>query len=298
MGAHALAPLFFLLQSAAMPHSDPRAMLEILKTRKAPDGRICALTAYDAPTARLLAAAGIDILFVGDSVGTNVLGYKSEREVTLADIQHHVAAVRRGAPDAVVLADLPFLTYTNPNDAVQNAKQLLDAGASLVKVEGSDQQENIEALTQAGITVCAHLGYTPQTLAVEGAKARIQARNLEDARALIDAAGSLERAGAAFLVLELVPGVVSELVTKRLDIPTIGIGAGPACDGQVLIVQDVLGTSGLNLRLARKYADGATIITNAVRAYCADVLEGRFPGQENTFSIDPDIEAALRQDPE
>lgn len=298
MGAHALAPPFFLIQSAAMPESNSRATLEILKTRKAPCGRICALTAYDAPTARLLAGAGIDILFVGDSVGTNVLGYKTEREVTLADIQHHVAAVRRGAPDAVVLADLPFLTYADPGNAVRNARQLLDAGASLVKVEGADQQKNIEALTQAGITVCAHLGFTPQTLAVEGAKARIQARTLDDARALIDAAASLERAGAAFLVLELVPGVVSELVTRRLGIPTIGIGAGPACDGQVLIVQDVLGMSGLNLRLARKYVDGATMITTAVRAYCADVLGGHFPGQENTFTIDPDIEAALRQEPE
>lgn len=276
-----------------MDQPDHESKLDLLRSRKSPDGKICALTSYDAPTARILDAAGIDIQFVGDSVGTNVLGYRNEREVTLDDIVHHVGAVRRGAPGAVVLADLPYRTYETPDATVANATRLVAAGASLVKVEGADQAANIQALVGAGITVCAHLGFTPQTLSVDGARARVQARSVDDAMAVIDAADALERAGASFLVLELVPSPVSQIVTQRLGIPTIGIGAGPHCDGQVLIVYDILGLSGLHLRLAREYANGQQFISDAVSRYREDVSAEKFPSVENSFSMDSDAEAAL-----
>jgi len=266
---------------------------EELRARKASAMRLCALTAYDAPTARLIHAAGIDMLFVGDSVGTNVLGYQSEREVTLNDIIHHVAAVRRGAPDAVVLADLPFATYNDADSALANARLLVAAGASLVKVEGADQFENIERLTADGIVVCAHVGFTPQTIAMHDGKARVQARSADEALELIAAAERLEAAGAAFLVLELVPDAVAKIVTERLRIPTIGIGAGPHCDGQVLIVYDVLGLSGLNLKLARQYADGRGIFITAFQQYRREVQNGTFPAKANTFHMAPDEEERL-----
>ncbi len=264
---------------------------EELRTRKAPLQKICALTAYDAPTARVLYEAGLDILFVGDSVGTNVLGYASEREVTLSDIAHHVAAVRRGAPNAVVLADLPAATYDDPETAFTNASTLIRAGASLVKVEGADQASNIRRLSEAGITVCAHLGFTPQTLSMHDGKARVQARTVIDALALVDAAEELQAAGAAFLVLELVPDVVAKTVTERLNIPTIGIGAGRHCDGQVLIVYDVLGLSGLNLKLAKRYASGHEFFLTAFHEYQREVRSGLFPGEANTFHMTAETEA-------
>lgn len=269
------------------------AKLDLLRTRKAASGNLCALTAYDAPTARLLHAAQIDMFFVGDSVGTNVLGYSSEREVTLADIAHHVGAVRRGAPGAVILADLPWSTYDTPQAAIENASHLIKSGASLVKVEGANQATNIKELVREGITVCAHLGFTPQTLATQGGKAKVQARTVEDALSLIAAAEELQEAGAAFLVLELLPDIVSKIVTQRLKIPTIGIGAGPYCDGQVLIIYDVIGLSGLNLRLAKKYVDGHEFISTAIQQYRNDVLSGAFPAAENTFHMDAESESRL-----
>lgn len=269
-----------------MSEPSHRVRFAKLLTRKSPASRITALTAYDAPTARILDACGVEMLFVGDSVGTNVLGYQSEREVTLADIAHHVGAVRRGAPDAVVLADLPYQTYGTPSETVANAGRLIGAGATLVKVEGADQSDNIRALTEAGIPVCAHLGFTPQSLNQPGTKARVQARSVEDALALIDAAGMLADAGASMLVLELIPAPLATIVTERIKIPTIGIGAGPGCDGQVLIVHDILGLSGLKLRIARQFADGDTLIRSAVTDYVTSVRDGSFPADENTFAMD------------
>jgi 3-methyl-2-oxobutanoate hydroxymethyltransferase len=274
-----------------MQQSSHMMKCEPLRKRKAPAQKICALTAYDAPTARVLDEAGIDMLFVGDSVGTNVLGYASEREVTLNDIAHHVAAVRRGAQDAVVLADLPFSSYDNPETAFTNASTLIRAGASLVKVEGANQASNIRRLTDEGITVCAHLGFTPQTLSMHDGKARVQARSAVDALALVDAAEELQSAGAAFLVLELVPDIVAKSVTDRLHIPTIGIGAGRHCDGQVLIVHDVLGLSGMNLKLAKQYANGHEFFVTAFLEYQREVRSGIFPGEANSFRMTSEVEA-------
>lgn len=289
-----LRPLFLSLNLNPMEKTGHMERLEALGMLKARHGKLCALTAYDAPTARLLHSLQVDMLFVGDSVGTNVLGYASERDVRIEDIEHHVAAVRRGAPDAVILADLPWLTYETSQNSVKNARRLVAAGASLVKVEGANQTANIEALCDEGITVCAHLGFTPQTLGTPGGKAKVQARSVEDAMALVSSAEKLQTAGAAFLVLELVPDAVSKVVTERLRIPTIGIGAGPDCDGQVLIIHDVLGLSGLNLRLAKKYVDGNALFSAAVNQYRSEVLSGTFPAEENTFHMDPDSEAKFR----
>lgn len=274
-----------------MQQNAPSLKCEHLRARKNSSEKICALTAYDAPTARLLHESGIDMLFVGDSVGTNVLGYQSEREVTIEDIIHHVRAVRRGAPEAVILADLPFLSYDNPEMAHANATALVHAGASLVKVEGANQAANIRKLSGSGITVCAHLGFTPQTLSMQAGKARVQARTAEDALALIKAADELQSAGAAFLVLELVPDLVAKTATDRLQIPTIGIGAGPHCDGQVLIVHDVLGLSGLNLKLAKSYANGRDLFLTAFHEYQTEVRNGEFPGEANTFHMTPEAES-------
>lgn len=249
--------------------------------------RIVALTAYDFPTARLVDEAGVDIVFVGDSVGTNVLGYESEREVTLADMRHHLRAVRRGTARALVLADLPYRTYETVEAARANARALIADGADLVKLEGGrDQVEKVRALTDDGIAVCGHLGFTPQTLFVPGQKGRVQGRLRADAEALLADARVLEAAGACALVLELVPEALGTLVTRAVGIPTIGIGAGRGCDGQVLIVHDVLGLSARTLKLAKAYVDGRGLALDAVRSYAAEVRAGIFPAETNVFAMD------------
>ena len=194
------------------------------------------LTAYDFPTAKAEAAVQIDIILVGDSVGTNVLGYASEKEVTLTDIAHHVGAVRRGAPETPILADLPFASYKQPAAAVANAKQLIEAGADLVKFEGP-RPEIAAALKAAGICCCGHLGLEPQ----HHAQMRLKGRSVEEAGKLLADARALDAAGISMLVLELIPEEVAARITKAIAAPTIGIGAGRFTDGQVLVIHDMLG---------------------------------------------------------
>lgn len=249
--------------------------------------KITMLTCYDYPTAVLQDAAGIDIVFVGDSVGTNALGYESEREVTMADMTHHLKAVRRGVQRAYLLCDLPYNAYVTPQQALQNAQTLLDHGADGVKLEGGREQVAVvRALADRGIDVCGHIGYTPQTLSEAGKKARVQGRSFERATQLIEDAIALERAGIKLLVLELVPEQLARLISERLQIPTIGIGAGRYCDGQVLVINDLLGITPFKTRLSRHYQHFRDLTAQALADYKREVEAGQFPADENVFEMD------------
>ena len=249
--------------------------------------KITMLTCYDYPTAVLQDEAGIDIVFVGDSVGTNVLGYQSEREVTMADMVHHLRAVRRGVQRAYLLCDLPYNAYATPADALRNAQTLLDHGADGVKLEGGHEQvEVVRMLVDHGIDVCGHIGYTPQTLSEVGKKAKVQGRTFERAAALIEDALALEAAGLQMIVLELVPDQLSHLITQRLHIPTIGIGAGAGCDGQVLVINDVLGITPFQTRLSKRYQQYRETTAQAIIQYKREVEAQQFPAPENAWSMD------------
>jgi 3-methyl-2-oxobutanoate hydroxymethyltransferase len=245
--------------------------------------KIAVLTGYDAPTAKAEEESGIDIILVGDSVGTNMLGYASEKDVTLADMCHHVAAVRRGAPRTAIIADLPFRTYDTPEFALVSSHMLIAAGADIVKFEGP-RPEIVAALAEASIESCCHLGLEPQ----HHDEKRVKGRKAEEAMRLVHDAIALERAGMAMLVLELVPEEVADRVTKSVAAPTIGIGAGRKTDGQVLVISDVLGFSRANFQHNRRYQDVGQLMREAVKAYAADVRSSSFPAQENVFPMDRD----------
>ncbi len=251
---------------------------------------IAVLTAYDAPMARAQAAAGIDIILVGDSVGTNVLGLASEREVTLDDIRHHLRAVRRGAPAAFIVADLPFATYDSQADAVANAKRLVEAGADMVKFEGA-RPEIVKALVAAGIAVSGHLGLEPQ----HHDEKRLKGKTAEAALRLETDAVNLDRAGIGLLILEMIPKEVAGRITRAVAAPTIGIGAGHGTDGQVLVVTDVLGYTDANFRHNHRFAEVGSTVRDAVAAYVTAVRERRFPDKANTFAM-PAAELALLED--
>lgn len=250
--------------------------------------KIVAVTAYDAPTARVEAAAGVDIILVGDSVGVNVLGYAHEREVTLADMAHHVAAVRRGAPLAHVMADLPYATYDTHQQAIASSRILRGAGADSVKFEGA-RPDLVAALAAAGFAVCCHLGLESQH---QEAKRR-QGKTAQAARKLLDDALALDAAGQALLVLELVPAEVAARITRAIRAPTIGIGAGSATDGQVLVVNDLAGITERSFKHNRRYGDLGRALGQAVGAYASDVKAGRFPGPEHAFEMAPEERAAF-----
>jgi 3-methyl-2-oxobutanoate hydroxymethyltransferase len=244
---------------------------------------IAVLTAYDYPTAKAEAAAGVDLILVGDSVGTNILGYQSEQEVTLADIAHHVRAVRRGAPETVILADLPYRTYETPEMAVANARLLRAAGADMVKFEGA-RPEIAAALVAAGLPVCGHLGLEPQTHLDK----KLRGRSAAEAAQLVENARALEQAGVCLLVLELIPEEVASRLTQRLTTPTIGIGAGRYTDGQVLVITDLLGLTDANFRHNRRYAELGATVGAALADYVRDVHTHAFPSQANAFHMTED----------
>ncbi|MFV0281158.1 MAG: 3-methyl-2-oxobutanoate hydroxymethyltransferase [Rhodoblastus sp.] len=242
--------------------------------------KIAMLTAYDAPTARAEAAAGIDVILVGDSVGTNMLGYTSEREVLLADIAHHTRVVRRGAPDMFVISDLPWATYRTPAEAVANSRILVEAGADMVKFEGT-LPDIVRAIKDAGIAVCCHLGLEPQN----HEEKRLKGKTAADARKLVEDARTLDAAGMDMLVLEVIPEDVADAVTKAIKAPTIGIGGGRKTDGQVLVVTDVLGFTDANFKHNKRYADVGAAMLAAASAYAADVRSGAFPAESNAFKM-------------
>ncbi|HLJ69080.1 MAG TPA: 3-methyl-2-oxobutanoate hydroxymethyltransferase [Chloroflexota bacterium] len=274
--------------------SDGRQRFVAMKQERRP---IVMVTAYDCPTASLEDQADVDVILVGDSVGTNMLGYASEAEVTMADMLHHVRAVRRGVQRAYVLGDMPYQSYATPEDALRNARALLEAGADGVKLEGGEEQlEVVRALRREGIDVCGHVGFTPQTLARPGQKGRVQGKSFERAIRLLRDAEALDGAGIMMLVLELVTEEVAQVITERVTVPTIGIGSGRYCDGQVLVVTDLLGLSPFNHRLSRRYAEWRATAIGAFEQYRDDVQSRRFPAQENVFPANPEDVARLRSE--
>jgi 3-methyl-2-oxobutanoate hydroxymethyltransferase len=249
--------------------------------------RIAMLTAYDYPTAQILDEAGIPMLLVGDSLGQVVLGYETTVRVTMPEMVHHTKAVVRGTKRALIVADMPFLSYSTPDEATENAGIFLrEAGAQAVKVEGGVRTARvIETLVRAGIPVMGHIGLTPQSINTAG-KIRVQGKTRDQARALIADALAVQEAGAFSMVLELVPEQLAAAVTERLHIPTIGIGAGAGCSGQVQIITDLIGLGDFIPKHARPYIRIRQQILEAAGAYASDVAAGTFPGPAETVRMD------------
>ena len=254
--------------------------------------KISMLTAYDYSTAGLLDAAGINGILVGDSLGNVMLGYEDTISVTMEDMIHHGAAVARGVKNALVVIDMPFMSYqTSVYDAMVNAGRLMKEGrANAVKLEGGREVvPQIQAIVQAGIPVMAHLGLTPQSIHAFGGY-KVQGKDEEAARKLIENAKEVEAAGAFAVVLECVPAPLAELVTKQISIPTIGIGAGAGCDGQILVYQDMLGLfSDFSPKFAKRYAELGTAMQEAFKAYVEDVEQGRFPAEEHCYGMSDEV---------
>jgi 3-methyl-2-oxobutanoate hydroxymethyltransferase len=250
---------------------------------KAEGKRFAMLTAYDFPTAKLLDEAGIPVLLVGDSVGNTVLGYENTLPVTMEEMLHHTRAVARGVSNALVVGDMPFLSYqVSVEEGIRNAGRFLkEGGAGAVKIEGA-QIELVHRLSDLGIPVMAHVGLTPQSVHGLGGY-RVQGRGEEAARRVADQASAIEKAGAFAIVLEAMPGDLAAELTRTLRIPTIGIGAGPGTDAQVLVLHDLLGLSERLPRFARAYADLRGTISEAAGAFAADVAAGRFPDDEHSY---------------
>ena len=263
-----------------------------LHTQKQEGHPITVLTCYDYPTARLQDAAGIDIVFVGDSVGTNVLGYNNETEVTMADMCHHLKAVRRGVTDAYLLVDMPYAADRDVTQALTNAKRFITEGADGVKLEGGVEKVAIvTALTEAGMEICAHIGHNPQ---IHGTKATTHGKTFAKAKQLIETARALADAGAKLIVLEKITEEVSQIITDTLHIPTIGIGAGRFCDGQVLVINDILGI-GPPFKHAKRYQDYKHLTFEAICRYREEVANGIFPTDANVSHIPPDKLARVQK---
>jgi 3-methyl-2-oxobutanoate hydroxymethyltransferase len=266
-----------------------RISITDLKAKKKRGERIVMMTCYDYPSAGLLEGAGVDILFIGDTLGMVVLGYDSTIPVTMEEMLHHTKAVVRGSTNAHVLADMPFMSYqTSPEDALRNAGRLLkEGGAQSVKLEGGVRvAETVRFIVDAGIPVMGHIGLTPQSIHQLGGY-KVQGKTPAAAVRLVNDAVALEQAGAYAIVLECVPLELAKTVTDRLAIPTIGIGAGPHCDGQVQVFHDLLGLfDGFVPRHAKRYADLGAEITEAVRLYVKEVREGEFPTEKESFLLD------------
>ena len=254
--------------------------------------KISMLTAYDYSTAKLEDEAGVNSILVGDSLGNVILGYEDTISVTMEDMIHHGAAVARGANEALVIIDMPFMSYqTSVYDAVVNAGRLMKEGrAGAVKLEGGIEVcPQIKAIVDAGIPVCAHLGLTPQSINAFGGF-RVQGKTEAAARKLIDDALAVQEAGAFAVVLEGIPKKLAELVTAKLTIPTIGIGAGNGCDGQVLVYQDMLGMfSDFTPKFVKRYADIGEIMKIAFTEFIEEIQSGEFPGEEHEYKMDDDI---------
>ena len=277
-------------QRDPLPPSDPvkkPITVPDLRAAKASGRKIVMLTAYDHPTARLLDAAGLDVLLVGDSVGNNVLGYESTLPVTMEEMLHHTRAVSRAARRALVVADMPYLSYqTGTRDAIRNAGRFLkEGGAAAVKIEGGRKRARLmRSLLDAEIPVMAHIGLTPQSVHLMGGY-RVQGKRLDEARALVEDARALEEAGAFALVLEGMPEPVGRAITGAVGIPTIGIGAGRFCDGQVLVFHDLVGLGpGPLPKFARAYARIGEAIASAAQRFIEDVRGGAFPSDAEVYA--------------
>lgn len=263
-----------------------------LLEQKQSGDKITMLTAYDYTTAKIFDECGVNSILVGDSLGMVMLGYENTLSVTMEDMIHHTAAVSRGAESAFVVADMPFMSYqVSVQEAVINAGRLIkEGGANAVKLEGGAEVcEQIRAIVNASIPVVAHLGLTPQSVNVFGGF-RVQGKSLEKAKKLIDDALKIQDAGACAVVLEGIPAKLAEIITGKLSIPTIGIGAGNSCDGQVLVYQDMLGlTVGHTPKFVKRFAEAGEIIRSGVSSYINETKNGTFPSAEHTYSIDEKI---------
>lgn len=281
------------------PSSGARAPMTVpaVRAAKVRDGHdpLVMVTAYDAPSARAADEAGVDLILVGDSVAMVVLGYDDTLQVTVDDLAHHTAAVARAKPSALIVGDLPWLSYhVSDEDTVRNAAALVRAGAQCVKLEGGAKRvPMVEALVDAEMPVMGHLGLTPQSINAMGGF-KVQGRGHEAALQLVDDAKALAHAGCFALVLEGVPTEVARMVTASVDVPTIGIGAGPGCDGQVLVYHDVLGIEDrLAPKFVRRYASLKDAAVEGLRAYADDVRGGAFPGEEESYHLSAEVAEAL-----
>lgn len=268
-----------------------------LKKYKSEGRKIVALTAYDYSTAKILDNAGVDVILVGDSLAMVALGHKTTHAVSMEEMLHHTKAVTRGAQRAMVVADLPFMSYqVDVTQAITNAGRFIkEAAAQAVKLEGATELtlQIIGRLTGMGIPVMGHLGFTPQSIHGLGGT-RVQGRSAEAAYKLVNDALDLQKSGAFSVVLEMVPASVSRIISSRLEIPTIGIGAGNECDGQILVTDDLLGKyTDFQPRFVRRYADLDAICTDAVRRYADDVMSQQFPNQQESFMLAADEEEEL-----
>jgi 3-methyl-2-oxobutanoate hydroxymethyltransferase len=260
-----------------------------IRKMKAKGKKIVMLTSYDAPTARILSDVGVDMILVGDSVGNSLLGYESTVPVTLDDIIHHCSAVARAKPKSLIIGDMPFMSYkVSTEQALANCGRMLqEGGAEAVKLEGAGRVVDIvKDVVDSGIPVMGHIGLTPQSIFQFGGY-RIQGRTQSAADVLVDQARALEDAGIFSLVIELVPSETARQITQAVDIPTIGIGAGPHCDGQVLVLWDMLGLfKDFKPKFVKKYADIQLVISKAVSKYIAEVRDGVFPSEEHSFEME------------
>lgn len=270
-----------------------------LQQQKLEGRKISMLTCYDYTTACLMEAAGVDTVLIGDSLGMTMLGYDDTLPVTMEDMIHHTRAVSRGLKNTFLIADMPFLSYqTSIYDAVLNAGRLMKEGhAQAVKLEGGAKVcEQIEAITKADIPVVAHLGLTPQSVNAFGGF-KVQGKNKAQAKQILEDALAVEKAGAFMVVLECIPEKLATLITKRLTIPTIGIGAGAGCDGQVLVYQDMLGMfEGIKPKFVKQFAQIGKEMKDAFSAYDKAVKGGSYPAKEHSFGIDDEVIEAIDLD--
>ena len=267
-----------------------------LRERKLRHEPITCLTAYDYATARLVDEAGIEMILVGDSLAQTVLGYENTLSVTMDEMLHHVKAVRRGVKRALLLADMPYGSYqVDPNDALRNATRFVkEGGAEGVKIEGGEKRADlIRRVIDAEIPVAGHIGLTPQSVNVMGGY-KVQGKDLSGIEQLMRDAVALDRAGVACIVLEGIPREVAAMITAEVGTPTIGIGAGPECDGQVLVINDLLNlTFGAPAKFVRHFGDAGALISNAVRAFGADVKAGKYPSDEESYHLPRETKAGL-----
>ena len=263
----------------------------LLKQKQSGD-RITMLTAYDYTTAKIMDECGVNAILVGDSLGMVMLGYENTLPVTMEDMIHHTAAVSRGAANAFIVADMPFMSYqADIREAVANAGRLVkEGGANAVKLEGGAEVcRQIRAIVNASIPVVAHLGLTPQSVNAFGGF-KVQGKSLDKARKLIDDALEIQDAGACAVVLEGIPAKLADIITKKLFIPTIGIGAGKGCDGQVLVYQDMLGlTAGHTPKFVKRFADAGSVMRQGIADYINETRNGSFPAEEHTYAIEDDV---------
>ena len=269
---------------------------QTLAEKKQKGERITALTAYDYASARLVDEAGVDVILVGDSLAQTMLGYENTLPVTVEEMLHHTKAVRRGVRRAFLIADMPFGSYhVSCKETLGHAARFLkEAGAEAVKIEGGEKRiELIEKILDAEIPVCGHIGLTPQSVHRMGGY-KVQGKTLKAIEQLMRDATALDRAGVALLVLEGIPREVAAMITQEVAVPTIGIGAGPECDGQILVFHDLVGlTFTPPAKFVRRYADVGTVISDAVRGYCEDVKSGGYPADSESYHLPKDTQSAL-----